>query len=405
LDNVTENSIHSLGVTLHEVNAALAREARRRVRKRLVAMGVLLTGQSIQRAAAAANTTVKCVECWLQRVRQAGFPSLLRDRRRRPSRRELGPAEVHEARRVIAAALERPLQHQIRTRLLACDMVLSGRAVEDAAAQAVVMPRTVQQWVRLVTRAGVGVALAKWEAPAQTKPRPELDADPLSLRELAAKETKPPRRKQMLALAFVAEGMSPHAAALAAGASHHTVYKRLERFRKEGTAAFFDMERWRTKLTPDQIQQLGAEIRTRPDITYLELQELVAARFGVHYSVDGLQVLLKRDLGIVRRERTFVETAAQCTPVNNLAQERDAATLHAALVRARDARAKRKLIALLHLAQGWEPARVALQVGASPEMLERWTHLYRRFGVEGVCGRRARRKKEFTNSSPNNATC
>ena len=186
---MTENPFESLGVTLHEVNAALARETRWRVRKRLIAIRALLAGQSIQRAAATAKTTPKWVECWLQRVRQSGFPSLLRDRRRYPPRRELTPADVHETRRAIAVALERPLRHQVRSRLLAVDLVLSGHAVEDAAARAVVLPRTVQQWLRFITYVGIDAALRRWEARGQNKAPPErLDADPVALRDLAAKE-------------------------------------------------------------------------------------------------------------------------------------------------------------------------------------------------------------------------
>jgi transposase len=320
LDNVTEDDLNSLGVTLHEVNAALARETRRRVRKRLIAIGGLLAGQSIQRAAATAKTTPKWVECWLQRVRQSGLPSLLRDRRRRPCKRELTPAELHETRRTIAAALERPLRSQVRTRLTAVDMVLSGQAVADTAARAVVTPQTVQQWVRLVTTLGIRAALARWEARAQAKalPRP-LHADPVAFRDLAAKERRQPRRKQMLALALVADGMSPHGAALATGANYGAVLRRIRRFQKEGIAAFHDKERWRKKLAADQIQQLHAEIQERPDMSYPQLLEFVAARFGVSYSLEGLRLLLKRDLGVVCQEGRFIK-AALPPPVEQLHQ-------------------------------------------------------------------------------------
>jgi transposase len=310
LDNVTENQINSLGVTLHEVNATLARETRRRVRKRLIAMGALLTGQSIQRAAATAKTTVKCVECWLQRVRRSGFSSLLRDRRRRPCKRELAPAEVRETRRAIAAALQRPLQHQIRTRLTAVDMALAGRAVEDAAARAVVMPKTVQQWLRFVASVGIDAALVKWEAGAQPEARLCLpDADPVSLRELATKEKKQTRRKQMLALALVAEGMSAHSAALAAGANYESVRARIARFRSEGIAAFQDREGWRPRLAAYQIAPLRAEILKHPDMNYRQLREFVQERIGVRHSLRGLQSLLKRDLGIIRKAGRFIEAS------------------------------------------------------------------------------------------------
>ena len=312
---MTENDLSSLGVTLHAVNAALAHETRRRVRRRLIAIGALLAGQSIQHAAATAKTTPKRLECWLQRARQEGFPSLLRNRRR-PSKRELNPAELHETRRAVAAALERPLRHQVRTRLAGVHMVLSGHAIEDAAARALVMPKTVQQWLRFVTSLGIDAALARWEARAQPKARPHLlHADPVSLRELAAKEKKQPRRKQMLALALVAEGMSPHAAALTAGANCGAVLRRIRRFQKEDMAAFRDKERWGKKLAADQIQQLRGEMQERPDMNLHQLRDFVAARFAVRYSFEGLRLLLKRDLGIVRKQGSFIEAPPAAVPI------------------------------------------------------------------------------------------
>jgi transposase len=309
LDNVTENHSDSLGVTLHEVNAALARETRRRVRKRLIAMGALLAGQSIPHAAATAKTTPKRVECWLQRVRQSGFPSLLRDRRRRPCKRELTPAELHETRHAIKAALEGPLQHHVRTRLIAVDMVLSGHALEDAACRALVLPAAVKGWLRGITHHGIDSVLARWEGRHRLRPR-QLEANPADLRDLAATEKKQPLRRQMLALALVAEGTSPHAAALAAAADYRAVRRRVRRFRNEGIAAFRDKERWTRKLAADQIEQLRAEVLKRPDVDYQQLREFIQARFGVHYSLDGFRLLLKRDLGMVRRAGRFIEVAA-----------------------------------------------------------------------------------------------
>jgi transposase len=190
--------------------------------------------------------------------------------------------------------------------------VLSGHPVDAAAARALVLPNAVRSWLRLVARLGIGAALAKWEAGAQAKARPRLlQADPAWFRELAAKEKNPPRRKQMLALALVAEGISPHAAALAVGASHQAVYKRLERYRTEGTAAFHDGERYglARKLMPGQLHELRAEILKQPDMDYRRLRAFVAARFGVRYGLAGLRLLLKRDLGIVRKEGSFIEAA------------------------------------------------------------------------------------------------
>jgi transposase len=148
-------------------------------------------------------------------------------------------ADVEETRRYIAAALARPLKAQVRSRLVAIDTVLSGQRVEEAAVSARVRPSTVKTWLRVVTYNGIDATLDKWKA--HPKPRPQLlDADPVTLRELAAKERNPRIRKRMLALACVAEGMNPHAASMSTGLNHQAIAARIRRFRQEGVAAFQD---------------------------------------------------------------------------------------------------------------------------------------------------------------------
>jgi transposase len=187
-------------------------------------------------------------------------------------------------------------------------MPLVGKSLTD---HELGFPTTVKQWLRFVTCLGIDAALATWEARALPRAGPQrLQADPASLRDLAVKEKRRPRRKQMLALALVAEGMTPHAAALATGANYASVLRRIRRFPKEGIAAFHDKERWCKRLAAYQSDQLRAAILKRPDMNYRELRELVQARFGVRYSVRGLRLLLKRDLGIVRSDRRFIDVSA-----------------------------------------------------------------------------------------------
>jgi transposase len=299
----------ALRASQHELEAALAAERRKRVRKRLVAINAILNGKSIQEAAHAANITQQTAERCLRRVHQSGLQSLLRDRRRKRPKWPMTPGQRVAARRGIASALARPLKPEVRTRLAAVDGVLAGRSIEDAAASARVLPATVRSWLRLVARNGVIRALARWERKDQPR-HAQLGADPADLRDLAATEKKQPLRRQMLALALVAEGASPHAAALAAAADYGAVRRRVRRFRNEGIAAFRDKERWTRKLAADQIEQLRAEVLKRPDVHYEQLREFIQARFGVTYSCDGLHLLLKRDLGMVRRAGRFIEVAA-----------------------------------------------------------------------------------------------
>ena len=152
--------------------------------------------------------------------------------------------------------------------------------------------------------------LARWEGQDQARPR-KLDADAMVLRELAAEEINPRIRKRMLALACVAEGMSPHAASMSMGLNHQAIAARMRRFGKEGIAAFQDRKiagRPR-KLSAAQFHELRLAVLERPEMSYTELCDLVWARFRVRYSLASLARLLKKQLGIVWNAGRFTAAA------------------------------------------------------------------------------------------------
>ena len=292
--------LKSLEVSQSEVKAALARERRRGVRR--ASRGPCQDfGRQVHQAerTRAAKATRGSVERWLKQVRQAGLQSLLRDRRRRYRKREMTHAQAEEARREIAAALKRPLKPQVRSRLVVIDRALSGEPINDAAAGARVRPNTLKAWLRVVTYDGIARTLARWEGDA-VRVRPRLvDADPVSLRELAAKERNPRIRKRMLALAYVADGKSPHDAGMRSGLAHNAVPKWIARFRKEGVAGLRD----RTiagrphKLNRAQLEEVAQAFLSRPELGSGELGDLIWARYRVRYSPERLRHLLKTKLG------------------------------------------------------------------------------------------------------------
>lgn len=292
--------LESLGVSQDTVKAALAHERRRGVRRRLVAISNILAGKTIKQAARAVKATRGSVEQWLTQVGQAGLQSLRRDRRRRYQKREMTRAQVEESRREIAAALKRSLKPQVRSRLAAIEMVLSGEPIDDAAVSARVRPNTVKAWLRAVTYDGFARTLARWEGVgAKVHPR-LLDANPTALRELAAREENTRVRKRMLALAYVAEGMNPHAAGLSAGLVHQAIRKWIERFQKEGIAGLRDRKIAGRphKLSRAQLEEIDGALLERPKMSYWELRELLWARYRVRYSPERLRHLLKTKLGI-----------------------------------------------------------------------------------------------------------
>jgi len=300
------SDLKSLGVSEDEVKAALARERRRGVRRRLVAIREILAGKSITQAARAAKATWRSVDRWLEQVRRSGFQSLLVDGRHGHAKPRMKPSEVEQTRRQIAAALARQLKSQVRERLTAIDAVLSGRSMDEAAASARVLPDAVTRWLRVISRDGVDAAVAGWQIDRRLRPG-KLDVDPTMLHELAAKEINPRIRKRIQALAYVAEGMSPLDAAVKMKVAHSAVLARVKRFQEEGFAAFQDRPPFGrpTKLTEPQLEELRSMVLGHPEMTYEQLRNFVRSRFRVRYSIQGLQLLLKRDLAIGWRGRPF----------------------------------------------------------------------------------------------------
>jgi transposase len=128
----------------------------------------------------------------------------------------------------------------------------------------------------------------------------------MALRELASKETNLRVRKRMLALAFVADGMTPFAAAASAGLTRNAVVASIKRFQEQGLAGVRDRNvpgRPR-KLNDAQLHELRLALLGRPAMTCDQLRDLVQARFHVRYSRSSIHRLLKR-AGIVKPAATF----------------------------------------------------------------------------------------------------
>jgi transposase len=214
------------------------------------------------------------------------------------------PAQVKEARRQIATALMQPLKPQVRARLVAVDLVLSGKPMAEVAASAQVLPNAVRTWLRVISRSGVDASVARWQVDRRLRPG-KLDVEPATLHELAAKEINPRVRKRIRALACVAEGMSSYDAEVKTGLNHWAIIKRVGRFREEGVAAFQDKKiagRPR-KLSTAQFQELPLDVLARPGMGLQQLRDLIWARFRVRYSLTNLRRLLKKEFAMASASR------------------------------------------------------------------------------------------------------
>src|SRR5262249_44711886 len=158
------------------------------------------------------------------------------------------------------------------------------KPIEAAAILAQVRVDTVDAWLRRVTHEGIAPFLGKRAPP----PR-KLDADPSTFRKLAAKEKNPRVRKRMLALACMAEGMGFYDAEVRSGLTRVMIKKRIERFRREGIAAFEDGENVgrQKRLDASGLKELYGKILSAPEMTVQEVADWLWTQFRVRYSVNG----------------------------------------------------------------------------------------------------------------------
>ena len=201
----------------------------------------------------------------------------------------------------IAVALKRRLNIRLRSRLQAIDAVLAGEALEKAAALMLVQPNTIKLWLRQVRKHGITSMLAKWET-VQIRP-PKVNADPAILRAHAASEMDPEKRKRLIALACIAEGLSLNDAAVKSGISDGTITITIRRFQQNGIDAILPPKRRPTGrrpwLGPKQLKAVARFAHTRPQPTAEQFRAYIKAKFGVLYTRLGLKNMLKKRLGIV----------------------------------------------------------------------------------------------------------
>jgi transposase len=208
---------------------------------------------------------------------------------------ELGPA----ARAAISAALHRQPGWKLRSRLHAVDAVLAGQPPEAVAAMASVKPWTLHDWIAQIRDEGIAAALKKWEKTHKTRER-ALNADPVGLRAQAAKEKNRHMRKRLLALAYLAEGLSPDDAAIRVRLSDCTVREYRRRFRQGGIQGVRSKPYMggTTKLRPKELQAVAAIVRANANITLSELRRRIETEFGVSYTPAGLKNMLRKQFGI-----------------------------------------------------------------------------------------------------------
>jgi transposase len=289
--------------TVNELSAALSRETRPRKRKRLVALQTVLRAASAEEAARAMSVANASIARWVTRAQAGGLAAVLTYLPRRPP--PITQEFITAVRAEIATALGRPLRRRLKSRLEAIDAVLAGEPVEMAAALGGVTLPTFKKWLVHIRQFGITALLAYW------MPHPashlKVSADPAALRAHAASERDPDKRKRLIALACMAEGLSLNDAAVESGVSDATIRTSIRRFQQGGTGAIC-LKRGsptgrRPWLGPKELEVVAAMTRTTPQPTLEQLCAQIASRFGVRYTLLGLKNILKKRLGTVLSAR------------------------------------------------------------------------------------------------------
>ncbi|MCP3447330.1 helix-turn-helix domain-containing protein [Bradyrhizobium sp. CCGUVB14] len=200
---------------------------------------------------------------------------------------------------------------RVKQRLIALDAWLAGSSVEAAAEIGNVCKKSLVRWLAIVEQRGLEPLLDARKRRGDLKPG-GISAD--ALHDLAAKERNRATARRLRALALLAEGTTIIDTALRARSSQESVRAWLARFRDGGLAAMQGRPpRGRTiRLGPEQVKQLAAAVRARPDSSLRELCGFVQRQFGVGYGKAGLRRLL-RSLGFRREGLLLVDRGAALT--------------------------------------------------------------------------------------------
>ena len=147
--------LHLLKITNADVEAALAQEHRPGMRKRILAVKMVLEGKTTVHAGRVVKVHERTVRNWLRMVRRYGCTALAFDGRSGPRKKPIGLHQLHALREQIAAALTQPMNRHVRMRLLAVDLVLAGTPVLSVATEARVSPISLRYWIAQAWEKGV----------------------------------------------------------------------------------------------------------------------------------------------------------------------------------------------------------------------------------------------------------
>ena len=383
----------SLHFTSNELAAALAREKRHHMRKRLLALQAVLDGHSDRQAARMTDVSGTSVGRWVQLSRAGGLKAVLAEPHRTP--RPLDPGLVADRRAEIAAALRTPLRSRHRRRLRAIDAFLAGQSGETAARLAGVEPHTLNRWIRILFSQGTEAIIPKAKSRRSRVDPPSIPVTNAELAEVLAREEHPGLRKRLLALQAVLRGDSNHEAAQHAEATPNSVARWLKRAREGGLAAVLDNHPRKKPMKPAFIAAMRAEIaavlkrRLRRRLR-LRLSAIDAALAGEPLAIAAALIhikprTLKTWLGTIRKHG-IAPLLAKWEPFQTTQPKFnvDPATLRAHAASEKNPHIRKRFLALACLAEGFSIDDAAVRVGISTPTVRTSLQRFQQGGIDAI---------------------
>lgn len=287
--------ILATGVTLDELKNAYEVEPRPSIRKRLLALHLVLSGHCYSSAARVAQTSKANVGKWVNKVARLGWQILTI--RRSPAHRPkvvVDNAPVAVARMEVARLLAGKIEVDERYRLECVLRALEGKDVGSIAKDQNISPANLKRWLRKLYRDGASSLLTK-----RHHSKLVIEDEPEGLQMMAAQEADPYVAKALRALALVAKGRNADEAGWQVGVTPTTVGQWVAAYRKHGVNGL-RVDRSKccrpSKLTGQQKADLAVILKSGPNMSWQEIWQTVSIGFGVDYSMSGIMRLVREDL-------------------------------------------------------------------------------------------------------------
>jgi transposase len=387
-----------LDVGADVIRNAVRQETRSWARRRLLAISLILEGQSVSDAARQTGRGVRTVRRWIAAVKRHGWQTLIIRNRARPHREHQSP-KINIDRDALDAVLRREPRARVRRRLEAVSLVAAGHSTSEAARRAGSGEDSVRRWVGVAKESG-------WQALTVgrrcNRARGAIDIDRDALEQALLGERDLWIRRRLKAMSLVACGHTASETAHATGCSAKSIRAWISVVRQRGWRALTTRchrdplrqkpGRMVSPMTPDEATRLRAEIRVQLaqkqsviDRSRLAAAERILAGDSVEAVAQYTGISVLRLRRWMRRLRRGGVAALRVTPAPKAPLlQADAAALRALAAKPEHRQIAKVLVALAHLAEGSSSFDAATRAGIAQVTLQKSLAIFREKGIGGL---------------------